>query len=119
MTDFVLQVVNADRPCDRGKMLDEIANYAKFLKRPLTIEMFAPCDEDGNVLEEPCSIGVGNDFYYERALDQYEQAKERVLFVFDFNNPQHLMESRHSTIEDLANFYSPILTKSAIKQIGI
>ena len=28
-------------------------NYANFLKQPLTLGMFIPCDLDGNVLEEP------------------------------------------------------------------
>ena len=33
--------------------LEKIRNYANFLKQPLNIGMFVPCDEDGNVLEEP------------------------------------------------------------------
>lgn len=52
MVAFVLQVVNSDRPCDRGKMLDEIGNYAEFLKQPLKLEMFIPCNDEGNVLKE-------------------------------------------------------------------
>ena len=28
-------------------------NYANFLKQLLKLEMFVPCDEDGNVLEKP------------------------------------------------------------------
>ena len=56
MTSFVDNVVTADRPCDRGAMLDEIAKYSKFLQRPLTLGMFMPCDLEGNVLEEPESL---------------------------------------------------------------
>ena len=54
--------------------------HAKFLQQIPTLGMFVPCDEEGNVLEEPDSIGVGNEFYYERALDQYQQAEQRVIF---------------------------------------
>lgn len=58
--------------------LDRIRNYANFLKQPLTLGMFVPCDEDGNVLKDcgliPC---------YE--LDKYRKAKDRCLFEgFEF-----------------------------------
>ena len=33
--------------------LDRINNYAKFLNQPLKLEMFVPCDDKGNVLDEP------------------------------------------------------------------
>lgn len=33
--------------------LNTIERYAKFLKQPIELWMFVPCDEDGNVLEEP------------------------------------------------------------------
>ena len=77
MTDFVLNLDNEDL---NEQKIQSIFDYANFLKQPLKLEMFVPCDDDGNVLEEPDSIGVGNDFYYERALGQYEEAKEKVLF---------------------------------------
>lgn len=59
---------------------DSTNKYANFLNLNLKTEMFVPCDDEGNVLDEPDSIGVGNEFYYQRALDQYQQAKEKVLF---------------------------------------
>ena len=77
MTDFVLNLDNEDL---NEQKIQSIFDYANFLKQPLKLEMFVPCDDDGNVLEYPDSIGVGNDFYYKRAFDQYEQAKEKVLF---------------------------------------
>lgn len=82
MTDFVLEQTELYKE-DKLSVFDfelRMKKYAQFLKQPLKLEMFIPCDDEGNVLEEPCSIGVGNEFYYERALDQYEQAKEKVLF---------------------------------------
>lgn len=70
-------------------------NYAKFLKRPLEIWMFVPCDENGNVLQEPkaedyFNVNIeakkftkedseGLNKHYS-ALMFYEKAKERVLF---------------------------------------
>ena len=77
MTDFVLNLDNEDL---NEQKIQSIFDYANFLKQPLKLEMFVPCDDDGNVLEYPDSIGVGNDFYYKRAYDQYEQAKEKVVF---------------------------------------
>lgn len=43
--------------------------YDKFIEQPLKLEMFVPCDEDGNVLNQKLC-----DF------SKYQQAKEKVLF---------------------------------------
>ena len=85
MTDFVLShekkgMQNTDRHLRFGSIL----RYAHFLKQPLTLGMFVPCDEDGNVLDcEPVNLGMmkGNfsDIYL-RDNYIYGQAKERVLF---------------------------------------
>lgn len=59
--------------------LDKLENYAKFLKQTLTLGMFAPCNLDGNVLEEPKWVspeGVKWDEY----VKEYQEAKDRVLF---------------------------------------
>lgn len=50
-----------------------VENYANFLSQPLEIWMFVPCDEDGNVLEDPGLMPS-----YE--LNKYREAKDRVLF---------------------------------------
>ena len=69
----------------------EALNYANFLKRSLTLGMFIPCDEDGNVLEKPVSWDA---FEYsmndddcpcpckDKYLDcfEYEEALGRVIF---------------------------------------
>jgi hypothetical protein len=70
-----------------------VINYSTFITQPLTKGMFIPCDEEGNVLEEP----VKEDYYvpmgeaeYHRALKQYQQAKDRALFeVFDVRENKH------------------------------
>lgn len=97
MTDFVIETLEKEVTVDYGasEKIMEVFRYANFLKQPLKLEMFIPCDDDGNVLEEPDSIGVGNDFYYERAFDQYQKAKEKVLFEgFEFKKTRaiHLYE---------------------------
>ena len=81
MTSFVLEIEK--QPYVEGTKYKDLVNYAKFLKQPLKLEMFVPCDEDGDILEEP--------EYYEQRLPnmmteyndeiyRYEQAKEKVLF---------------------------------------
>ena len=83
---------------------NEIINYANFLKQPLTLGMFIPCDENGDVLEkepnedELCKFcdypsdkrhanahslgceGSRCESTAENYLYVYQQAKERVLF---------------------------------------
>jgi len=106
MTDFVLeQEINTPKAvnfasfttiADYNKLAyDRIISYANFLKQPLELWMFVPCDEDGNVLEEPKPENYfpidkagdkfteedkkGLDAYYSPMME-FEQAKERCLF---------------------------------------
>jgi hypothetical protein len=106
MTDFVLEQWDGVFEIYPFKeMCVKCYDYANFLKQTLELWMFIPCDEEGNVLEEP-------KFHYtEQALRQlrgydleialtvnkkvseYQQAKERCLFdgftfhKTDRNNP--------------------------------
>lgn len=116
MTDFVLEQIGDN------------LKYAQFLKQPLNLGMFVPCTLEGDVLEEPCSIGVGNDFYLQRAEDEYKQAKDRVLFEGFEVRDKWLIHNKHTytsidsfdTIEDIVNFgLELMLTKSAQKQLGL
>ena len=86
MTDFVL---GQEQPTylEKEEFEDvyyKIHNYAKFLKQPLTLSMFVPCDDEGNVLEEPKYWNKKyNDDIPESELilcEEYRQAKERVVF---------------------------------------
>lgn len=97
-----------------------------FLNQQPKLGMFVPCDEDGNVLEEPSSIGVGNDFYLERAIDQYQQAKERVLFEgFEIPKEGIALDRFKQWLELKRNVESLVgighleLTPQALKQIGL
>ena len=78
MSTFVIS--QWDKDISREEFAQSCIKYATFLKTPLSLGMFVPCNEDGIILSEPESIGVGNQFYYERALDQYDEAKEKVIF---------------------------------------
>ena len=86
-----------------------LRNYANFLKRPLELGMFIPCDKDGNVLSEPKRWADyleypdsfdGNNEWAE--LYEYQGAKERVLFE-GLNKLAHdiLIRQGYKTIEDL------------------
>ena len=90
MTDFVIEKYETTL---NPTLFEEIVyNYANFLKQPLTLGMFVPCDDDGNVLEIP-------KFYYteenikklkgveveialakKKEVANYKIAKEKVLF---------------------------------------
>lgn len=99
--------------------LNGIYRYASFLSKPLTLGMFVPCDEDGNVLEEPIETIGGVELYNE----QYQQAKKRVLFEgFTFDDENNLLNFKDDSLsllwsEDyncfvddyfLSNFYKTI-----------
>ena len=96
MTDFVLgqrmttEEVSASSFYDIQthiyKYYDKVFNYATFLKQPLQLGFFVPCDENGNVLEEPQMRPERNSFdeedvdYDAQELYEYIEAKKRVLF---------------------------------------
>lgn len=115
MTDFVLThdrlfILDSDLKFSDRKIIKEkrITNYAKFLKQPLKLEMFIPCDEDGNVLEYPTNISISNDFNFEKALLKYVEAKEKVLFegfTHKDNDFLHNGKVYFSSSVDLKNFF--------------
>ena len=139
MTDFVNNVGNMENYPSHEKALAWIYNYSTFLKLPLKLEMFVPCDEDGNVLEEPKIEEEYVDEHTTQIFAQYQydldKAKEKVLFegiefrknggvnfltikedtfaFFDFN-----VKFKNLTIEYLIQ-YDLQLTENAVKQIGL
>jgi hypothetical protein len=94
MTDFVLDCYkNApieDYHKENETFVNKVLAYAKFLKQPIKLEMFIPCDEDGNILEEPIEyqdyLKIGQQGIMHWGLNVYNQskkykkAKEKVLF---------------------------------------
>jgi hypothetical protein len=71
---------------------DVVYKYAKFLGQKPTLGMFVPCDEEGNVLEEPdltckrpvsngvCQCGEESVKYCRDLSYKYQQALSRVIF---------------------------------------
>ncbi|MCJ8153238.1 hypothetical protein MKJ01_05615 [Chryseobacterium sp. SSA4.19] len=137
MMDFVLeQKQKTTSETDYAKPLKLIFNYANFLKQPLTLGMFVPCDENGNVLEKPENFIEGYDSEYNEEIYNYMRVKEKVLFKgfshgkFGFKDQYYVKlgenmkavfpfpNIRNYTIEDLIEF-EPELTPSALKLIGL
>lgn len=90
MTDFVLEV-NKGNEEDIFVDYSKIINYAQFLKKPLNLGMFVPCDLEGNELTYPIYNTNHSDDCYcrkceeetkrcESQKEKYEKAQERVLF---------------------------------------
>ena len=145
MTDFVLKVVQTPNINEaicweqtEGR-LNKIYEYSLFLKQPLQLGFFVPCDENGNVLEEPKRWNDylqfpdsfdGNKEWGE--LYNYELAQERVMFkgfkhylFMQADNIKHNKSRKCFSlnyngviIEDLISLEVE-LTETAIKQIGL
>ena len=80
--DYVIQY-NSDAATFSQLKTDftgDIFNYARLLKQPLTLGMFVPCNEDGNVLSEPSEKYDFDTTDFDFLCEQYRQAKERVVF---------------------------------------
>jgi hypothetical protein len=139
MTDFVLE--QEDEWYHKRYLKAE--SYANFIKQPLKLEMFVPCDENSLVITLPNAC-ICTDLC--RLCKKYQKAKEKVLFegfnwdVAEFcDEPMLLLEDQNGnyfcydcedktfnkndeiwylTIEGLTRF-DLTLTKSAIKKLGL
>lgn len=90
MTDFVLfkNILLANKEITHNECGLRILKYANFLKQPLKLEMFVPCDYNDNVLEEPANYEVWEEIYLKdknsingfKEHESYSEAKEKVLF---------------------------------------
>lgn len=67
--------------------IDRVIKYSKFLKKSIEKNMFVPCDESNNILEEPKNynewVKKSLNTKYDLDLSKYEEyqkAKQRVLF---------------------------------------
>lgn len=89
MTDFVNNVGNIENYPSHENALSWIYNYATFLKQPLKLEMFVPCDEDGNIWQYPPTKeewewaqkdSADAEQSFKQKEYYYEKAKEKVLF---------------------------------------
>lgn len=62
------------------EMYSKIISYANFLKQSLTLGMFIPTDENGNVLELPTPQSSFSTINYELRTMDYQQVKSKVIF---------------------------------------
>lgn len=136
MTDFVIQQWSIELTIEQR---DRIKKYADFLKQPLNLGMFVPCDLDGNVLSRPPlyidykNEEGGNKELFQFNLELYNESKERVLFKGFYliseedcshnivsNGKTRLVIRKNSKLKvEWIVFKNIELTKSAIKQIGV
>lgn len=70
---FYHTAINHYQNSNRSEDYRCLVRYANFLKQHLKLEMFVPCSDNGNILDDPGLIPS-----YE--LEQYRKAKEKVLF---------------------------------------
>lgn len=81
LSDFVLeQKRKTTSETDYVKPLKLIFNYTEFLKQPLTLGMFVPCDYEGNVLKNPHARDEDAGTDKEFLQTSYNNALEKVLF---------------------------------------
>ena len=132
MTDFVLKQNEILGTFENFRKI--VYNYANFLKQPLTLGMFVPCNEDGNVLEEPLHVFSDHTekekslMYQSNYLTiEYQQAKERCLFFSQHGNEETFGQclarvylDEFFNIEQLSNEIRNIeLTQTTIKELGL
>jgi hypothetical protein len=120
MTDFVLKETNSTTTLSES--FEKCVTYAKFLKQPLKLEMFVPCDENSKMLNEPSCMYIYKTQCFECTADEmyrcrkYLEAKEKVLFKgIDLDTAKYHCNRNVRTIEYFTSF-NVELKPNAIKQ---
>jgi len=107
-------------------------NYDLFLEQPLKLEMFVPCDEDGNILEEPLAYNFKSVQLFTNYNIKYQKAKEKVLFEgfelkeelefvykFKYKGKEEFNVLKHDLPIEWLVGDEIELTPNAIKQLGL
>lgn len=95
--------------------------YDSFIEQPLKLEMFVPCDDEGNVLDESIwqqeynKIKVSNPSLIQKSKE-YEKAKEKVLFKSLSEEDGKCYIEEYGNIENFCNNWNIELTENATKQ---
>lgn len=114
MTDFVLRETNS--PTTLAESFQRCVTYANFLKQPLKLEMFVPCDDNGNILKLPDVCICADEC---SLCKKYKQAKEKVLFEgIDLDTAKYHCERNVRTIEYFTSF-NVELTPNASKKFEL
>lgn len=108
MTDFVLAQHEQFEKYGEPQRIKTIANYAKFLKQPLTLSMFVPVSKTGEVLSEPkfphTYASENTDLYvkkFNKELNVYKEACNRVLFNgFTYNHVFNRADSKYACVDN-------------------
>ena len=123
MTAYI-EEIHADYMKTETAALDshmKIVRYKDFLKTPLELGMFVPCDEIGEVMNEQEIKGQVMDGT--NSWDEYQQAKERVIFAGRFDVDKDLAEQilipECKTIEGLLVKNYLTLTPAKAKELGL
>lgn len=81
MTNFILETAfgYGNEFMTAQQFCNKVIKYAEFLKQPILIGQFVPCDLDGNILEKPNNY---NDkiIWLEGENRVYQEAEYRVIF---------------------------------------
>lgn len=123
MTDFVINNQKNDQSSSHSFLL--CVQYAKFLKQPLELWMFVPCNDNGNILAMPYNYNaftneLPREVYSYSFTDcvNYRQAKDRVLFEGVNEIQASIVLQSNLIIENIIHF-DLTLTPTALKQIGL
>ena len=119
MTDFVLRINEIEKEIDqffdswRMKQLRIIENYAKFLKQPLKMELFYPCDTQGNFIKKPELNKTLEPFSYERFSFAekeriYNEAKQKIVFE-DTNHSVAFIQDYIKSKNSVENYVNAIV----------
>ena len=138
-------MMNLTSSKDFGKLLKDKSdseyrrlreNFDNFLEKPLKLGYFIPCDEEGDILEEPTNYEkrlLNMMTEYNDEVYTYYQAKAKVLFEgFEYESENEwinyngfsrffISEQQNGKIEDLHELITekPKLTETAKKEIGL
>ena len=111
-------------------------NFDNFLEKPLKLGYFIPCDEEGDILEEPTNYEkrlLNMMTEYNDEVYTYYQAKAKVLFEgFEYDKENNwvtynefarffVSELQNGKVEDLFKLIKDeiTLTETAKKEIGL
>ena len=146
MTDFVIYQYEKLKNKEINT-LDYAFNtgiYAHFLKKPLKLGYFIPCDENDKPLEEPINFKIWEKLHFNNGKsekgtigfkehEKYQEAKQRVLFEgFEYDKENDwvtynefarffVSELQNGKVEDLFKLIKDeiTLTETSKKEIGI